>query len=97
MGSLHGSAPVWPLEENFLCRQRAELVLGVGPRVNFKTLKKNSLFFIFGYAGYSLLHGGFFSLQRGGFSSLLCLGFFLWCLLSLQGTGSRRTASVVAA
>ena len=24
-------------------------------------------------------------------------GFFLWCLLSLQGTGSRRTASVVAA
>lgn len=64
MGSLHGSASVWPLEENFLCRQRAELVLGVGPRVDFKTFKKNSLFFVFGCAGYLLLHGGFFSLQR---------------------------------
>lgn len=67
MASLPGSASVWPLEENFLCRQRAELVLGVGPRVDFKTWKKNSLFFIFGCAGYLLLRGqgGAFSRCRG--------------------------------
>ena len=36
MGSLHGLASVWLLEENFLGRQRAEVVLGVGPESRFE-------------------------------------------------------------
>lgn len=84
MGSLHGSASVWPLEENFLCRQRAELVLGVGPRVDFKAFLKNSLFLAM--LDIRCCMGAFSHCREG--ASLHCC---------LQGTGSRRTASVVAA
>ena len=54
-----------------------------------------NIYFIFGYAGYSLLHTSLsLVVESRGYSSVLCLSFLVWWRLWLQSMGSRQESFV---